>query len=237
MAEQKQNTKKFYTTPVGVVGAYPYLQRPDTGNESFPKPRGEWSCKLAIPNAKAQKIVDLLTKASEANFRKYIEVEYPKMVAEAKSKGKRPPKKFAEYNDCWFEDGEGNTVFTFKGHASFTDKKTNEVKPIDLRVYDSAGNRIEKVPAINRNSEGRVEFSLVPYISAVAGVGIKLQISKFQLLKLVEFSGGGNDTFGTDLDDDYEGGYVAPAKDEFGGSEDDYESDADESGYEEEEDF
>lgn len=221
MSEQKQNTKKLYTTPVGAVGAYPYLARPDRGNEAFPKPRGEWSCKLHVPSAKAQKMIDMLEKASEANWKKYLEVEYPKMCAEAKAKGKRPPKKFSEFNTCWYEDDEGNVVFTFKGHASFTDKKTQEVKDIVLRVYDAQGKRIETVPNINRNSEGRVEFSLVPYISAVAGVGIKLQLSKFQLLKLVEFSGGGNDTFGADMDEDYEGGYVhqEKPKDEFGGAE------------------
>ena len=214
MSDNKRPAKKLYTTPVGVVGAYPYLQRPDKGNEDFPKPRGEWSCKLHIPEAKAAKLVAMLTAASEANFKKYNEVDYPKQVAEAKTKGKKPPKKFTEYNDCFYDDGEGNTVFTFKGHASYECKKENTMKDITLRVYDSKGARIMEVPRINKESEGRVEFSLVPYNSAVAGVGIKLQISKFQLLKLVEFSGGGNDTFGSELDEDYEGGYEA---DQMGG--------------------
>ena len=209
MSDNKRPAKKVYTTPVGVVGPYPYLQKPDKGNEQFPKPRGEWSCKLAIPEAKAQKLINLLEAASESNFKRYTEVEYPKQVAEAKAKGKKPPKKFTESNDFFYEDGEGNCVFTFKGHASWEDKKSGETKSIDLRVYDSKGARIMEVPRINKDSEGRVEFSIVMYNSAVAGVGIKLQISKFQLLKLVEFSGGGNDNFGHDLDDDYEGGYEA----------------------------
>ncbi|MGL5965361.1 MAG: hypothetical protein ACRCZ2_13345 [Fusobacteriaceae bacterium] len=210
MSEAKRPAKKVYTTPVGVVGAYPYLQKPDKGNENFPKPRGEWSCKLAIPADKAQKLINMLEAASEANFKRYNEVDFPKQVAEAKAKGKKPPRKFTETNDFFYEDGEGNCVFTFKGHASWEDKKAGEVKPIDLRVYDSKGARIMQVPRINKDSEGRVEFSIVAYNSAVAGVGLKLQISKFQLLKLVEFSGGGNDTFGSDFEDEYEGeGYVA----------------------------
>lgn len=210
MSEAKRPAKKVYTTPVGVVGPYPYLQKPDKGNEQFPKPRGEWSCKLAIPAEKAQKLINMLEAASEANFKRYSEVDFPKQVAEAKAKGKKQPRKFTETNDFFYEDGEGNCVFTFKGHASWEDKKAGEVKPIDLRVYDSKGARIMQVPRINKDSEGRVEFSIIAYNSAVAGVGLKLQISKFQLLKLVEFSGGGNDTFGDGFDDEYEGeGYVA----------------------------
>ncbi len=225
----KNNAKKLYTTPVGTVGAYPYLQKPDTGNEQFPKPRGEWSCKLAIPSDKAQKVINLIEKASGANYKNYLEVGYPKAVAEAKKAGKRPPKQLEERDYPFYEDDEGNVVFTFKGHASWIDKANgNEKKEITLRVYDSAGKRIENVPAINRNSEGRVEFSILPYQSAVAGVGVKLQLSKFQLLKLVEYSAGGNDTFGSDLDEEYEGGYTAPPADEFNAGSDAYDADADE---------
>ncbi|MGL5566935.1 MAG: hypothetical protein ACRDC4_14515 [Plesiomonas sp.] len=209
MSEQKRAPRKTYTTPIGVVGPYPYLQKPDKGNENFPKPRGEWSCKLAIPEGKAQKLIDLLTAASEANFKKYLEVEYPKMVKEAQAKGKKPPKKFTEYNDFFYEDGQGNVVFTFKGHASYEDKKEGCMKDIILRVYDSKGARIMDVPRINKDSEGRVDFSIIQYVSAVAGVGVKLQLNKFQLFKLVEYTAGGNDTFGSDLDEEYEGGFEA----------------------------
>lgn len=209
MSDAKRPAKKTYTTPVGTVGPYPYLQRPDKGNADFPKPRGEWSCKLAIPEAKAQKLIDLLTAASESNFKRYEEVGFPKQVAEARAKGKKPPKKFTEYNDFFYEDGNGNCVFTFKGHASYECKKENISKDITLRVYDSKGARIMEVPKINNGSEGRVDFSIIQYDSAVAGVGVKLQINKFQLLKLVEYSGGGNDTFGSELDEEYEGGFEA----------------------------
>lgn len=217
MSEQKRAPRKTYTTPIGVVGPYPYLQKPDKGNEKFPKPRGEWSCKLAIPEGKAQELIDLLTAASEANFKKYNEVEFPKMVKDAQAKGKKPPKRCTEYNDFFYEDGNGNVVFTFKGHASYEDKKEGCMKEITLRVYDSKGARIMEVPRINKDSEGRVDFSIIPYVSAVAGVGIKLQLNKFQLLKLVEYTGGGNDTFGAELDEEYEGGFEADQMPSGGG--------------------
>lgn len=203
--------KKMYTTPVGVVGAYPYLQRPDKGNEKFPKPRGEWSCKLLIPSAQAQKVVDLIVKASEANYQNYLENIHPKRLAEAKAKGKRPPKQLDEAQYPFYEDDQGNVVFTFKSHASYQDK-SGETKEITLRVYDCQGKRIQVVPNICNGSEGRVEFSLVPYVSEVANVGIKLQLEKFQLLKLKEWTG--NDTFGGGAVEGYEDGFKA---DEFGG--------------------
>ena len=220
MSDAKRPAKKTYTTPVGTVGPYPYLQRPDKGNADFPKPRGEWSCKLAIPEAKAQKLIDLLTAASESNFKRYEEVGFPKQVAEARAKGKKPPKKFTEYNDFFYEDGNGNCVFTFKSHASYECKKEGCMKDITLRVYDSKGARIMEVPKINNGSDGRVDFSIIQYDSAVAGVGIKLQMNKFQLLKLVEYSGGGNDTFGSDLDEEYEGGFEADQMPAGGGFDD-----------------
>lgn len=214
MSEQRQ-AKKMHVTAIGTVGSYPYLQKPDRGNENFPKPRGEWSCKLAVPSAKAQKTIDAIVAASTANYENYENVVYPKAVAEAKKAGKRPPSKQQERDYPFFEDDNGNVVFTFKAHASWVDKKTNETKAIELRIYDTKGQRVMPVPNINRGSEGRVEFSILPYQSAVAGCGVKLQLSKFQLTNLVEYAGGGNDSFGCDFDEEVEGGYTAPAKDEF----------------------
>jgi len=223
------NPKKMYVTPVGVVGQYPYLKTPDYGNDEFPKPRGEWSCKLHIPSDKAQKIINMLEKTLEAYYEKYCNEIFPKQQAEARAKGKKPPKKQEMRDLPCYEDDKGNVVFQFKGHASY--EKDGQMKDITLRVYDSQGKRIEDVPQISNGSEGRVEFSVVPYHSAVAGVGVKLQLSKFMLLQLKVWSGGDNDTFGHDMDEDYEGGYVAPKPDTFGA---DHDEDSDMGGADEE---
>lgn len=211
--------KKFYVTPVGVVQPYAYIQRPDTEFND----RGEYRIKLAVPSEQAQKLIDLITKTHETNM--------AKVKKEAAAKKKRPPK---ECDMPFYEDEEGNVIFTFKMYGSYDDNGTR--KELSLRVYDAKGNRIKDVPNISGGSEGRVEFSLFAFASAAVGCGVKLQLSKFKLLKLVEYKGG-NDSFGGDDDADYEGGYVhqAAPKDEFGGDEGDYESDSDDEA--EDEDF
>lgn len=215
MANNNTNAqKKLFVTPAGTVGAYPYLQKPDMGNAKFPKPRGEWSCKLIVPVAKAAALVSAISKASADNYKDYLDNVHPKALADAKRAGKRPPSPLSERDYPFYEDGEGNVVFTFKAHASYKDKATGEMKPITLRVYDSKGARIEAVPAISKGSELRAEFSVVPYQSPVAGCGVRLQLARVQLLKLVEYGSGSGDTFGEDFEYDGEG-YTAPPVDEF----------------------
>lgn len=211
----KAPTKKFYMTPVGEVGSYPYIHKPDYGTEQFPKPRGQYLIRLRVPSEKAQGLVDMLTKQADALYERYESEIHPQKLEAAKKAGKRPPKKLDQCQLPFFETDDGHVEFTFKSHASYTDKTTNEVKPLTLRVYDSKGKRIFDVPAVNRGSEGRVEFSVTEFVSEVAGVGVSLQLSKFQLLVLKEW--GGDDTFGgEDLSDQYgENGFVA---DQFGGS-------------------
>ena len=105
----------------------------------------------------------------------------------------------------YFDNGDGTVTFKFKGYASFIDKKTQESKPIVLKVVDAQGKRIDNVPAISGGSELKVRFSLFPYSwSQVAGASVKLQIDSVMLLKLVEF-GGGDDEWAEQAE---EGGYV-----------------------------
>lgn len=209
----KAPSKKFFMTPVGEVGSYPYIQKPDYGTEKFPKPRGQYLVRLRIPSEKAQGLVDMLTKQADALYERYENEEFPQKLAAAKQDGKRPPKKLDQCQLPFFETDDGHVEFTFKSHASYKDVKTKETKPLTLRVYDSKGKRIFDVPAVNRGSEGRVEFSVTEFISEVAGVGVSLQLSKFQLLVLKEWSG--DDTFGgEDLSGEYgDSGFVA---DQFG---------------------
>jgi len=204
--------KKFYTTPLGTVQPYAYIQRPDTQYND----RGEYRIKLAVPSDKAQGLINLIDKAHQENM--------AKLKANPKFKGKR----IKEGGMPFFEDDEGNVIFTFKMYGSFKDQSTGEHKELTLRVYDSQGKRIMDVPNISGGSTGKVEFSLFAYTpSGAVGASVKLQLSKFQLKDLVEYQAGGNDTFGGGDDDEMSGGYIAQdkPKDEF----------AESNGYEEEE--
>lgn len=193
--------KKFITTTIGTVQPYAYIQRPDTEYND----RGEYRIRLALPSTKAQKFIDMIVATHEANMEKQKD--------EAKKKGKRAPK---ECDLPFYENDKGEVIFTFKMYGSF--EKEGKREELTLRVYDSQGKRIVDVPNISGGSMGRVEFSMFAFTSAAVGCGVKLQLAKFQLLKLVEYTGGGNDTFGSgNEDEDFEGGYVAKDKprDEF----------------------
>lgn len=218
MSNAKRPAKKFIMTPVGEVGSYPHIQKPDYGTEKFPKPRGQYLIRLRVPSDKAQPLVDHLSKLADELYARYEDEIHPAKLQAAKAAGKRPPKKLEQCQLPFFETDDGRVEFTFKSHASFTDKQTNEVKQIPLRVYDATGARIANVPAVNRGSIGRVEFAVTEFVSEVAGVGISLQLSKFKLLQLKKWAG--DDEFGGD-DEDAEWAASGFKADQFGGSEDD----------------
>ena len=216
--------KKFITTPLGTVGAYPYIQRPDTEYND----RGEYRIKLAVPSGKAQRLIDLIVAAHEEN------------VAKLKASPKYKDKRLKEGDMPFFEDNEGNVVFTFKMYGSFKDRDTGEMKALTLRVYDSTGKRIEDVPAISGGSTGKVSFSLFAYApNGAVGASVKLQLSKFQLKDLVVYTGSGNDSFGNEDDEEMAGGYVASEKpkDDFDEEEEGENSEEEEDAPEPDEDF
>ncbi|QEG12928.1 putative ssDNA binding protein [Klebsiella phage vB_KpnP_Sibilus] len=201
------NKRKVLISALGVAEPYCYLQKPDYGHGDFKNERGTYKVSLTISNddPRCQQMIDEIVEAHEADYAARLE-EYeanpPKVV-----KGKKPLKPYV--GDMPFIDNEdGTTTFNFKCYGNFTDKKTGENRPIELKVVDSRGKRIHEVPAISGGSELKIRYSLFPYgWSAVAGASVKLQLEGVMLVKLVEF-GGGDDDWGDEVVDD-EDGYVA----------------------------
>lgn len=201
------NKRKVLISALGVAEPYCYLQKPDYGHGDFKNERGTYKVSLTISNddPRCQQMIDEIVEAHEVDYAARLE-EYeanpPKVV-----KGKKPLKPYV--GDMPFIDNEdGTTTFNFKCYGNFTDKKTGENRPIELKVVDSRGKRIHEVPAISGGSELKIRYSLFPYgWSAVAGASVKLQLEGVMLVKLVEF-GGGDDDWGDEVVDD-EDGYVA----------------------------
>ncbi|QOC57829.1 putative single-stranded DNA-binding protein [Erwinia phage pEp_SNUABM_12] len=201
------NKRKVLISALGVAEPYCYLQKPDYGHGDFKNERGTYKVSLTISNddPRCQQMIDEIVEAHEADYAARLE-EYeanpPKVV-----KGKKPLKPYV--GDMPFIDNEdGTTTFNFKCYGNFTDKKTGENRPIELKVVDSRGKRIHEVPAISGGSELKIRYSLFPYgWSAVAGASVKLQLEGVMLVKLVEF-GGGDDDWGDEVVDD-EDGYIA----------------------------
>lgn len=168
-----KSTKQFYFSPIGTVMPYCWIQKPDTKY----KAQGEYKIDLKVPNAQAQKLVDFITEAHEANWEE--NKDNPKL----KAKGKKP-----QEADLPFYEEDGFTIFKFRMNASFI--KDEKVEVLNLRVVDSSGVRMQVVPNVSGGSEGKCRFSLYPFAAVgQIGVGIKLQLDSFMLTKLVEYSG------------------------------------------------
>lgn len=196
--------KVFLFSPKGIAEPYCSIQKPDYGNpeKGFGNPRGEYKVNLTVPMELAGPLMDKIDAAHKANYTALLAAhkKNPPVV----QRGKKPLDPY-EGEMPYFDNGDGTVTFKFKGYASFIDKKTQESKPIVLKVVDAQGKRIDNVPAISGGSELKVRFSLFPYSwSQVAGASVKLQIDSVMLLKLVEF-GGGDDEWAEQAE---EGGYV-----------------------------
>ena len=94
---------------------------------------------------------------------------------------------------------------TFKLSSYDRYERDGEVIMKPLKVVDSKGKAIPKVPNISGGSEGKARFSMMAYgWTNVAGASVKLQLDSFMLTKLVEF-GGGDDAWAEEAEE----GYVA----------------------------
>jgi len=199
--------KEFHFTQVGIADDYCSIQKPDYGNpeKGFGNPRGVYKVDLTVPSCDAQPLIDKINKLHEENYAaicEQFEVDRPELLKKlGRGKTLLEP---SEGNMPYFESDDGTVTFKFASYASYVDKKTEELKPLVLKVVDSKGKRIDNVPAISGGSELKARFSMFPYgFSAVAGASVKLQLDSVMLLKLVEF-GGGDDEWGDEI---VEGGY------------------------------
>lgn len=202
--------KEFLFTPKGIAEPYCSIQKPDYGNpeKGFGNPRGEYKVNITCSSAEAQPIIDKIVKAHEANYAalvKQFEKDEPALRAKLQ-KGKKLLEPY-EGDMPFFENDDGTVTFKIKGYASYIDSKTQESKPLVLKVVDAKGKRIENVPAISGGSELKVRFSLFPYgWSNVAGASVKLQIDSVMLITLKEF----NSDEGDWAEEAEDGGYEAP---------------------------
>lgn len=219
--------KEFMFTPRGTAEPYCAIQKPDYGNpeKGFGNPRGVYKVDLTVPSKDAQALINKINKLHEANYAEIcekFEAERPELLKKL-ARGKKLLEPY-EGNMPYFINDDGTVTFKFSSYASYVDKKTEELKPLVLKVVDSKGKRINNVPAISGGSELKARFSMFAYgFSAVAGASVKLQLDSVMLLKLVEF-GGGDDEWG----DEAEEGYVADEnRQEQGWSDDDQRGDDD----------
>jgi hypothetical protein len=214
MADNKREYLKFIT-PRTVV-KYPRLLKPDTGpknNPSDPK----FSVKGIFTPGEGEFIVGKTKLSYEAIVEKLEalrDAEFDRVMAEAKAKknGKLIKLLHKAPVFAFVLDDEGNETAEVqvyaKTAATYKDKQTGtvETKRPPL-MFDSKGKKIEgKLPSVGGGSTMKIAVSACPYFVASSGaVGITCYLDSTQLIKLVEFGGGGTNP-GFDAEDD---GYEA----------------------------
>lgn len=183
------------TTPKGYA-QYPYLKDPDT---KF-NPDGDYKVNLAMDDNEAtSKLITKLQQILEDFY------DNDEEVAKAVAKGRK-----VVLSDIYERDEEGRIVLKFKQKAKIT-KKSGEKIDIKLPQFDSRGKPMQGAN-IGRDSVIKVNFSVRPYyLPTTKTCGLSLRPVAVQVIKLIEFTGGGSaESYG--FNDEGEGGYQEPTK-------------------------
>lgn len=200
MAFIKQPKRISYMSPRGTF-KYPSLSLPDYGNESFPKPDGEFKLALICPlddatSAFIDKLMPVWQEAIDKGDKAFEALPLPAR----KKLGKTNPQMFyVEEYDPETEDPTGNVILKFKTKYKITNSKAKEVRYNRIGLFDAKGKSMEyvdesgkgtgKYPAIYGGSIGKVSFTARDYfVGANAMAGLTLQLSAAQVIDLV--SGG-----------------------------------------------
>jgi hypothetical protein len=213
MADNKREYLKFITPRV--VVKYPRLIKPDTGpkgKESAPK----FTVKGIFTPGEGEFIIGK-TKVSYEGIVEKLEAirdeEFERVMADAKAKKKGALIKKLHKAPVFKQvlDDEGNETAEVevyaKTAATYKDKGTGEV--LNKRpplMFDSKGKKIEgKLPAVGGGSTMKIAVSAAAYFVESSGaVGITCYLDSTQLIKLVEFGGGGTNPGFDSEDDGYE---------------------------------
>jgi len=206
-------TKKYYTTPEGIF-SYPYLLKPDMGNDKFTAdPAFKVDLRLSVEDAAG--MMELLNKAADAG------------VAQAKKNAKTPAdakkvKRMPPYELELDEAGEETGMVTFKFRMAETVKagKTWDAFTQKPAVYDKKG-KFEG-DAIFGGTKGLVNYWINVYdlppkkqddVPAKGGASLKLRA-----VQITELVAGGltAESCGFELDNTEEPPFEADA----GGSDD-----------------
>lgn len=212
MAYQK---KQVFTSPKGIF-RYPSLDKPDFGNDAFPKPSGEFKVQLVVSPDVAEELL------------KKIQPLFDQAVAEGEEKFKALPiasrKKLGELTvndlvsviyDKETEEPTGDVFFKFSTAASGVNAK-KEKWTRKIALFDAKGKPIAKAPAIWGGTVGKVSFEAAPYFVPGTGTaGLKLYLTAAQIIELVAGGSRGASEYGFGEEEGYEGSAATP-EGEFG---------------------
>jgi hypothetical protein len=202
MAYQK---KQVFTSPKGVF-RYPALDKPDYGNEQFPKPNGEYKVQLVV----SPDVADELLKKIQPLFDQAVtegEELFAKLpIASRKKLGELTVNDLVSViYDKETEEPTGEVFFKFSTAASGVNAK-KEKWTRKIALFDAKGKPIAKAPAIWGGTVGKVSFEAAPYFVPGTGTaGLKLYLTAAQIIDLVAGGSRGASEFGFGEEEGYEG--------------------------------
>lgn len=225
MTDKKKRDLKH--TPKGIVSGFTAIQKPAT---NFVK-TGMFETQLAF---EAEAIADLVETLEEIRDKKFLQIQKdnPKVKKVLSKADVTTPEMDDE------GDETGRVILKFRQKALIELENGDSFKKT-IMLVDARGKRITKKVKIGAGSVGKASFEAIPYYNAKDKVvGVTLRFVGFQLIKLVEFEGGGGPSneemgFGDESDDEDAFDSDAYSADEDDDQDDDEPSDDDD----DEEDF
>lgn len=175
-------------TPRGVF-RHPVLNKPDYGNEAFPKPYGVYKVQLILSEAQAVPLLKTL-EPIHAQAVEEGKAALKKLKAEARKKLKEVTTQdlFGIEYDKESEVPTGNFIFSFKMHASGLSSQNGMTSTWKRSpdIFDAKGKLLTgKLPEICDGTEGIVAFKALPYfISGLGMAGLVLLLEAVQIIKL-----------------------------------------------------
>ena len=178
----KSNFKRI-VSPKGEA-LYPHLKTPET----YEGQEVGYTIQVKFSKEDTDKLIELLEQELEA------------AKTSSDYKGKRWPN---APRMGYREDQNGDIIFKFKTKATITTKAGDTIKKT-VPVFDAKGNPVDV--NLGNGSIVRVAFQVIPYWKSSTNAGLTLYLDAVQVIKLVEYNGGGSfDSFGFTAED----GFVA----------------------------
>lgn len=224
--------KLKFVTPIGEA-VYPYLNKPDTADINGQPQRPAYKVGLRLSEDSTAGTIQS-GKASDETLRELIDrlvdEAWDSKVDDIPAKYKKKAQKVYPYEEEVDAAGEptGTLLFKFKQNAELK-MKDGSISKVTMNLFDAKGKRITS--NVGGGSELKVAFTHRDY-GMVSGkdynVGISLDFSGVQVLKLEEYGGGSAESFGFGEEEGYEASGDEPVAasdhddDEDDGDEDDF---------------
>jgi hypothetical protein len=182
------------TTPKGTF-VYPYLVKPDHGNDKFPDHAGSYKVNLKMTEEQAAPLLAILQPIYNECIQSGTE-SFNNLKIESRKKLKslsEIPLYVTEYDEVT-EEPTGNILFKFATKASGINAK-GDAWTRTLPIFDASGKSF-KPASVMGGTTGKVSFEAAPYfIPGTGSAGVKLYLNAVQIISLSETgSGGGSGT-------------------------------------------